>query len=991
MTGCFRRGEPADRKPTPADAVGSGGEQPADFTPPAGTAGGPAPGSHSGLASQSESEFYRSVARVGVQAAEALAYAHQQGVLHRDVKPSNLLLDTRGTVWVTDFGLAKAEGSDELTGPGDIVGTIRYMAPERFRGEADPRSDVYGLGTTLYELLTLGPAFDDANRARLIERIAHEDPPRPRQRDAHIPRDLETIVLKAIAKEPAERYPSAGALAEDLRRFLADRPIRARRSPWAERAWRWCRRNPVVAGLTAAVACSLLLGTAVSVVFAVAAREKAAEEARARADADNRRQEAETNLYHSLVGEARALRLARESGYRAKVWDRLKRARRLETPDRDLDELRGEAVACMGDFVGLEPQVWNVPGIGRASGQRLALHPDGVHLALGLGDGTVLLQNLATGEEVDRLRAHRADVSAVVFAPDGKRLVTGDVQGTVNVWEPNPAGRWGCTRPPLQAPLPPEPPAFGNHLAIAISPGGRQVAACSARGTTVVWDLADGTRVAELRGPRGEGLAGPAWSPDGRLLAVGYFATGEGESGVLVWDAAEHRRVDRPLNLGGVFTVAFSRDARSLAVGCNEGFAVFDTSDTANIQRQLPVRGDQVRSLAFSRDSRWLFLTSEVLGVVRVWDLAANRPVAALQHPGGPFALALSPDGNTLFAVSPRSVRIWDLRAPGEKLVLPGHAGGVPGVAFSPNGRLLASAGKDDSVKVWDPVTGEKVKKLALRGKAQALAFSPDSRTLATADWAGDLRLWDVPEHWHLPWKDQTVPKHGLGNAIWSVAFSRDGTWFAASGKGGLRVWRVLRRAEGAAPQGLLLQLPPKVVDDEKITALCFSPDSKRLAWVSRGKEDTGHSICLCDLPDVEVWRRLPAGPHGPVLPLAFFPDSRHVTFVGDKEVPVEVWDVVRGQEVASYGSEELVSGNGIIALSADGARLASSGNRTVTIWDTESHKLLLALPEERSSVWALAWSPDRERLAVGSSDGGLVIWNIGKIRAQLREPELDW
>jgi serine/threonine protein kinase len=150
----------------------------------------------SGLASQSESQFYRGVARVGVQVAEALAYAHQHGVLDRDVKPSNLLLDTRGTVWVTDFGLAKADGSDELTGPGDIVGTIRYMAPERFRGEADPRSDVYSLGTTLYELLTLCPAyelltlcpaFDDTNRARLIERVTRDDPPRPRQRDPHIP------------------------------------------------------------------------------------------------------------------------------------------------------------------------------------------------------------------------------------------------------------------------------------------------------------------------------------------------------------------------------------------------------------------------------------------------------------------------------------------------------------------------------------------------------------------------------------------------------------------------------------------------------------------------------------------------------------------------------------------------------------------------------------------------------------------------------------
>ncbi|HKB35372.1 MAG TPA: serine/threonine-protein kinase, partial [Gemmataceae bacterium] len=214
--------------------------------------------------------YYRSVAGVGVQVAEALAYAHKQGILHRDIKPSNLLLDLQGTAWVTDFGLAKAEGTDELTHAGDIVGTIRFMAPERFEGRSLPQSDVYGLGLTLYELLTLQPAFEDSDRIRLIERVRREDPPRPRQLDPRLPRDLETIVLRAIARDPGQRYPTAEALAEDLRRFLADRPILARRSSWGERLWRWCYRNPAVASLIAAIAL-LLVGAAVAGV-AVAIR-----------------------------------------------------------------------------------------------------------------------------------------------------------------------------------------------------------------------------------------------------------------------------------------------------------------------------------------------------------------------------------------------------------------------------------------------------------------------------------------------------------------------------------------------------------------------------------------------------------------------------------------------------------------------------------------------------------------------------------------------
>ena len=192
--------------------------------------------------------FFRSVAQIGRQAAQGLAYAHARGIVHRDIKPSNLLLDHAGVVWIADFGLAK--GDDEgLTQTGDILGTLRYMAPERFRGEGDARADIYALGLTLYELLTLRPAFDSSDRLKLIEQIKTEEPPRPRSLDARIPRDLETIVLKAIEKDPKARYQSAEAMAEDLRRFLADEPIRARQVSAAERYWRWARRNPVIAVL----------------------------------------------------------------------------------------------------------------------------------------------------------------------------------------------------------------------------------------------------------------------------------------------------------------------------------------------------------------------------------------------------------------------------------------------------------------------------------------------------------------------------------------------------------------------------------------------------------------------------------------------------------------------------------------------------------------------------------------------------------------------
>src|SRR5262249_2593835 len=177
--------------------------------------------------------------------------AHSQGVLHRDVKPSNLLLDTRGNVWVTDFGLAWLEGAGELSQPGDVIGTLRYMAPERFDGQSLPEGDVYSLGATLFELLTLRPAFTESTRTKLVEQILRGDVPSPRKVDRRVPRDLDTIVLRAMAREPSRRYASAQHLADDLGRFLRGEPITARRAGLGERAWKWARRRPAVAALSA--------------------------------------------------------------------------------------------------------------------------------------------------------------------------------------------------------------------------------------------------------------------------------------------------------------------------------------------------------------------------------------------------------------------------------------------------------------------------------------------------------------------------------------------------------------------------------------------------------------------------------------------------------------------------------------------------------------------------------------------------------------------
>ncbi|MBC8875195.1 MAG: serine/threonine protein kinase [Planctomycetes bacterium] len=222
---------------------------------------------------------WRTVAHFGIQAAEALDHAHVQGTLHRDIKPGNLLVDADGVVCVADFGLARAVDHSDVSRSGEVVGTLRYMAPEQMRGDADARSDIYALGLTLYELLTLQPAFDDTDLRRCQNgQPIRREPVQPRKMNRTIPRDLETIILKCLAPEPSKRYQTAAALAADLRRLLADRPIRARRASSIERVWRWCRRNPALAAMSA-LAAILLIAVAATVVTGSIRTRRAYDEA----------------------------------------------------------------------------------------------------------------------------------------------------------------------------------------------------------------------------------------------------------------------------------------------------------------------------------------------------------------------------------------------------------------------------------------------------------------------------------------------------------------------------------------------------------------------------------------------------------------------------------------------------------------------------------------------------------------------------------------
>jgi serine/threonine protein kinase len=530
---------------------------PVDATPP--------PAVMSSERSSRNPEFFRSVAHLGVQAAEALEHAHQMGVIHRDIKPANLLVDAGGRLWVTDFGLARLGSDAGLTLSGDLVGTLRYMSPEQAlakRVTVDARTDVYSLGVTLYELVALEPAYNGRSREEVLRQITFEEP-RPLSRlNKAVPRELETIVLKAMAKNPAERYATAQELTDDLRRFLDDMPIRAKRPTLVDWTRKWVRRHR---GVVAVGIAGLVIAVAILAVSTLMLRSAYQTEAKERQNAVKERQDAVTALYRSSVREAEAMRRARGAGYRVKAWQRLQEALRLDTPEKDVNQLRQEAVACMGDFVGLEPITWtDFSGDVNA----IAPHRHGGQLALGMSDGTVWLRALGSGESLARLQ-HGSPITALAFAPDGVRLVVADGAGTVHVWKINGSGEWVRERsiiaePRLLALLPSGAfPFFVPHVdfpkirSIAISPDGKLLATSLVSAglptTIALWNLARGTLTArDLDSERGlEWHDHPAFSPDGKLLATSFGRiAGEGASvrfqwGVLLWNLRLHRFCQR--------------------------------------------------------------------------------------------------------------------------------------------------------------------------------------------------------------------------------------------------------------------------------------------------------------------------------------------------------------------------------------------------------------------------------------------------------------
>jgi WD40 repeat protein/serine/threonine protein kinase len=890
--------------------------------------------------------YWQSVARIGVQVAGALEYAHRQGIQHRDIKPSNLLLDTTGTVWVTDFGLAKADDQQDLTNTGDVLGTLRYMPPEAFDGKAGPRGDVYSLGLTLYELLALRSAFDETERNRLIKQVTTAEPARLDRLNQEIPRDLVTIVHKAIDRDPAHRYAAAAELAADLQRFIEDEPIHARRVTPAERFLRWCRHNPAVAGLLAAVAILLVGVAAVSLIAAIriaGARDEATRNAR-EAVAAKENESAQRKLAEDKARESRQrlVRLHVANGERLLDEGDLLGALPWLTEALQLDKAEGAHAEAhrtrLAAVLAQAPRlahVWHH----EQEVEQAAFSPDGSRVVTASRDHTARVWDAVTGEPIAPPLRHADIVWKAAFSPDGLRVVTASQDGIARVWD---AGSGQPVSPAL--------PHRGPVVDASFSPDGRRVIAGDTVGMARVWDAATGEAITPPL-QHASWLNAVVFGPDGR-----HVVTASNDRTAQVWDAATGQRVGPALkHEGGVKSAAFSPDGRLVVTASEDRTA--QVWDAATGQRVGPAlkHGDRVVRAVFSPDGKFVS-TGSYDRTARVWDVATGRPVAPLlKHRNSVHYASFSPDGRYLVTASnDHTARVWEV-ATGEAVTPPlRHNFLVTSAFFSPDGRRVVTSSADRTARVWE-IVGRGAASLSLHhgGGAWYVAFSPDGRSLVTASADGTARVWSA-----VTGQPVTEPLRHDGEVL-HACFSPDGRRVLTTSHDlTARVWEV---ATGR-------QLIPPLKHDGGVVQGVFSPDGDKVLTASNDNT-------------AQIWEAHTGAPLGPRLKhggalygARFSPDGRYV-LTASNDHTARVWDAATGlPRTAPLQHEDAVEE---ASFSPDGRKVVTaSADHSARVWDAETGAPLTRPLTHGAGVAYASFSPDGQRVLTGSRQGTARVWD---------------
>jgi WD40 repeat protein len=911
------------------------------------------------------------------QLAQAVQAAHTRGVIHRDLKPANVLLAEDGTPKITDFGLAKQLDETGRTRTGAILGTPSYMAPEQAGGKArelGPACDIYALGAILYECLTGRPPFRAATPLDTLWQVVHEEPVPPTRLNARLPRDAETICLKCLHKDPARRYTTAQALAEDLRRFQDGKPIAARPASPLEKAVKWAKRKPAQA---VAVLVSVLAGT----VLLAGGLWFTGELRQERDNAQNEREEtrkardAESERAGQLAGaliDVQAARTAEKERAQEVKQERdstraaLKDAQRLLANNHivlaeNAWHHNGTA-AIANDYLDLVPpdlRNWEWRYLrGIYHGGLFALYGPKWGVAVS-GDGSRIVTtgmpttvwDGRTGRALFHLPTGRHGATCVAISSDAGRIVTG-VGRQLQVWD----GRTGQLLF-----------ALDGHTdvvtCVALSGDDGRIVSGGRDRSVRLWDARTGKALHHFEGHTREVMS-VALSYDGSRLVS---CCQPGDMRVWAWDGQAGKPL--PIDFRGlrdhVMAVALSADAQRIAGGLSTGSVCVWESNTGRLLHQMEhLVGADVDCVAFSGDGSRV-VSGGVDATVRVWNSFTGQAEFALKgHTSYVNHLAVSQDGSRIVSSSAdKTVRVWDGRPRPPALPLQGHPGYVSCVAVSGDGSRVVTGCSDTAVRLWDGRTGQ-IRHVFKGdfGGVKAVALSRDGSRCAAVTWNDLVRVWDT----------------GNGKALFQlkerevsgIALGGDGSRLivANSDAGTVSVWDVRK-------QKVALKLEGTV---RGVSSVAQSGDDRRIVGGIQSK-----GIRVWDASTGKMlleWA-------GSASRVAINDDgTRIVSCGGTPANTVHVWDGNTGKLLHE------LKGHSIwvrcVALSPDGTRVVSgSMDKTMRLWDAGTGLALVELKGHQADVMSVAWSADGETIVSGSLDNTAFVWRPERPHRELAGP----